>query len=653
MYGVHLKLHPGICYSHAGSCASPPPRFIPCQRHEHCPDCQDNAASISIHTVDTSSVTTHADSTILGFHFRSATADWAYPFDLCGCVYRTQDVHTITALIKSQDGKKGFQNPNVLEVSGNKVLWGGFAHYTLGGCVTRPVCSVVTVNMVQNTYEVPIYSASGGDLVTLNSYVRGKESTVMDSINDQKGDFAMTLDYARYKSSNYISVHIKDLFLHPTSPATVTVPPVPIIASTTPLLNDIKVSVVLPICNGARFISRCLQSIFRQTHPNLEVICILNGCTDTSEALCTSYVSKFAARDVVLTLLMLEDASLVGALQAGLKEVEARAAEPLKSSLFPNDSPSPSTPLQDHDGGVRGYVCRMDVDDVMIAPDHVTRQVQFPEAHPSIHVVGTQSFISRDPSLPAKAPEAFGKEHESENMCFTSVAAGIPTHPVLVQWEMLFRCVVLHPSVMFRTEVIASCGAYTSHLPLTSNCAEDYVLWAQVMQKYPYSIANLAGVDMCLSQHASSKSVLEKDLAQVESRRIQWSLVEPLLNQEGGGSTLSSFTSAEKLNNAEGKINAFSIFVKLFQPEDIVTASEIKLVCRLIQILYTNFLLSLPSSECSDEALLCLLKESKIKIASRFLSKCAFKFTEDNFTEELAMLEVNPTLLLKYQLLGL
>jgi glycosyltransferase involved in cell wall biosynthesis len=576
LYGVHLKLHPGIGYSHPGACASPPPQLTPLEGH------------------------------ILSFNFRSATADWAYPLDLCACVYRASDVHHLAAVVKARLGPGALKNPNVLEVSGNEMMTTSFPHFTLGGCLSRPVCSVVTVNIVQCTYEVPIYSAEGGDLATLNGHL-------LPLVTGEADCPAVEFDYRRYKSSNYISVHIRDLYL-----LTAPFPAATAHTST----KEINVSVVLPILNGVRFIPRCLQSLLRQTYANFEVICVLNGCTDESEAVCSSFINRFAERQVCLTVLVREERGLVAALRAGLTAAGA--------------------------GAGAGYICRMDVDDVMSSPSRLAHQVEYLETHPRIHVLGTQSFLSGDPSLEQGEAGAGDSEHQSApvgGVEGTSVAAGIPTHPVLVQWEMMFRCVLLHPTVMFRKDVIAACGSYGNHLHLPTTCAEDYVLWAQVLQRHPFSIANLAHVDMCLYQHANSKSVCERESARVENIHIQWFLAKPLLSRR------EDFSSSP---SAEGE--AFSLFSKMSNPELIASLAEVKAVCRMIHSLHEGFVASIPPEWLGEDLdldlLACLLKQSKIKIATVFLSKCVLKFSVDAFTDELSMLEINPATLLKYQLLG-
>ena len=84
------------------------------------------------------------------------------------------------------------------------------------------------------------------------------------------------------------------------------------------------------------------------------------------------------------------------------------------------------------------------------------------------------------------------------------VAAGILTHPLLVEWIMLFRCPLLHPTVMFRRAVVLECGAYTNQQHVVTptdtdaedsdagsqfkpdeeiTVIEDYSLWSRVLAR--------------------------------------------------------------------------------------------------------------------------------------------------------------------------
>lgn len=49
------------------------------------------------------------------------------------------------------------------------------------------------------------------------------------------------------------------------------------------------ISVIIPVYNTEQFISRCLDSVIRQTYKNLEIIVINDGSTDCSSQICYEY----------------------------------------------------------------------------------------------------------------------------------------------------------------------------------------------------------------------------------------------------------------------------------------------------------------------------------------------------------------------------
>lgn len=55
----------------------------------------------------------------------------------------------------------------------------------------------------------------------------------------------------------------------------------------------IKISVIVPVYNVMAYLTRCVDSIRKQTYRNLEILLVDDGSTDNSGALC----EKFALED--------------------------------------------------------------------------------------------------------------------------------------------------------------------------------------------------------------------------------------------------------------------------------------------------------------------------------------------------------------------
>ena len=62
--------------------------------------------------------------------------------------------------------------------------------------------------------------------------------------------------------------------------------------------NDAQplVSVVIPVYNSERYISRCLESVLGQTHRNIEVICVDDGSSDKSAEILDGYADANPSR---------------------------------------------------------------------------------------------------------------------------------------------------------------------------------------------------------------------------------------------------------------------------------------------------------------------------------------------------------------------
>ena len=56
---------------------------------------------------------------------------------------------------------------------------------------------------------------------------------------------------------------------------------------------SIKISVIVPVYNVMAYLTRCVDSVRKQTYRNLEILLVDDGSTDNSGALC----EKFALED--------------------------------------------------------------------------------------------------------------------------------------------------------------------------------------------------------------------------------------------------------------------------------------------------------------------------------------------------------------------
>lgn len=76
-----------------------------------------------------------------------------------------------------------------------------------------------------------------------------------------------------------------------------------------------KISVIVPIYNAEKYLDRCLSSIIGQTYKNLEIICVDDGSTDNSLAIC----NKYSLLDNRVKVVNKSNGGVTSARKAGMK----------------------------------------------------------------------------------------------------------------------------------------------------------------------------------------------------------------------------------------------------------------------------------------------------------------------------------------------
>ena len=57
-------------------------------------------------------------------------------------------------------------------------------------------------------------------------------------------------------------------------------------------MEEPKISVVVPVYNGEKYLGECIDSILNQTFRDFELILLDDGSPDNSGAICDSYAGK-------------------------------------------------------------------------------------------------------------------------------------------------------------------------------------------------------------------------------------------------------------------------------------------------------------------------------------------------------------------------
>jgi glycosyltransferase involved in cell wall biosynthesis len=185
-----------------------------------------------------------------------------------------------------------------------------------------------------------------------------------------------------------------------------------------------RVSVVLPVRDGARYLREAVESVLGQSLADLELIVVDDGSTDETPSLLAGF------DDRRLRVLRQDRLGLVPALNRGLEAAKAP------------------------------YVARMDADDVSL-PERLERQVAFLDAHPRAVLVV--------PGVELMDEEGHGVG--------TLV---LPPADADLRRRLLLRNPITHGSVVARRSALEAVGGYRA----AHGANEDYDLWRRLARDW-------------------------------------------------------------------------------------------------------------------------------------------------------------------------
>lgn len=207
-----------------------------------------------------------------------------------------------------------------------------------------------------------------------------------------------------------------------------------------------KVSVVLPVYNGAQHVTAALDSILAQSFEDFEVLVIDDGSTDSTPDKLGTY------QDPRVRIVRNQtNLGLVASLNRGLQ-------------LARGD-----------------YIARMDADDISL-PTRLAAQTEFMEVNPEIWMCGGWYAAAK-----------------SETDVATLVQR--PLEHDLIKATLLFECPFAHPTVMLRRSRFHESRLYYDTV---YKYGEDYDLWSRVLLQPNARVANLPSVLLWYRVHDES-----------------------------------------------------------------------------------------------------------------------------------------------------
>ena len=229
------------------------------------------------------------------------------------------------------------------------------------------------------------------------------------------------------------------------------------------------VSVLLPVHNAERTLQECLASACAQQDVNLEILVILNGCTDRSATI----AQTVAQTDARVRIETLADADIVAALNHGIKIAKAP------------------------------YIARFDADDLMPSC-RLKHQLEALDRHPEWVLCSGQVEHARL----AGAQEGPGmKAHVDWLNSLTS--------PEALQNGRLIDAPVAHPAVTFRRALIERIGGYRS-----GAFPEDYDLWLRLFAE-GHRFGTMPHLALVWRDHSTRLSRVDSRYADVAFRQLK------------------------------------------------------------------------------------------------------------------------------------
>ena len=186
-----------------------------------------------------------------------------------------------------------------------------------------------------------------------------------------------------------------------------------------------KVSIIMSVYNGEKFLKESVDSILGQTFKDFEFIIIDDGSKDSSKSIIESY------SDPRINLISRENKGLTPSLNEGLKLARGK------------------------------YIARMDADDVA-TPWRLEKQVEFLDSNPEIGLCGSWAIIINEEG------EKIGEYK-------------LPTTKKRLKRVMFWHNPFIHPSIMFRKEIIQLVGFYNEKIKY----AQDYEYWSRIIRIFP------------------------------------------------------------------------------------------------------------------------------------------------------------------------
>ena len=186
-----------------------------------------------------------------------------------------------------------------------------------------------------------------------------------------------------------------------------------------------RISIIMPVWNGEKFLAAAVDSLLAQTFTDFELLVIDDGSTDRTPEILKGYT------DPRLRVQRLDHAGIVVALNFGVAQAKAE------------------------------WIARQDADDISL-PRRLEAQWKALNSNPNAILAHSHvDWIGED----------------GRNL--GSIGARFPKTRAFVALKLCFQCPIAHSTVMFNKPVFDKVGGYCPE----ERHAEDYSLWGRMIER--------------------------------------------------------------------------------------------------------------------------------------------------------------------------
>jgi glycosyltransferase involved in cell wall biosynthesis len=222
----------------------------------------------------------------------------------------------------------------------------------------------------------------------------------------------------------------------------------------------------MPVFNGERYIAQSVESILNQSYKNIELIVVNDGSIDRTLEILQQYKE--------INVINQENQGTASAINNGIKISNGE------------------------------FIARIDSDDIAF-PIRIEKQVRYLRDHPDVGLLGSGAII-----IDIKNRK-FGYQK-------------VPLTDSEIRWASLFKSPFIHPSIMFRREIIEGMPTLYDAKFLNS---QDYDLWVRLIEKT--KTANIREPLLYYRIHSKNTTLNQREMMLINSNTISIKAFENFL----------------------------------------------------------------------------------------------------------------------------